>query len=133
MGMRTDRIVFFVLASVTALGIARGQENVRAELERQFARSVRPFLQTYCVNCHGQQQPAAQMDLSGFTTMTGLMHDGRRWSQILERLEAGEMPPKGARHPRVLRVNAPFSLGERSYVYRSHISSTADSPAGLVS
>ena len=31
--------------------------------------------------------------------MAALMQDGRRWSQILERLEAGEMPPKGARTP----------------------------------
>jgi Protein of unknown function (DUF1592)/Protein of unknown function (DUF1588)/Protein of unknown function (DUF1587)/Protein of unknown function (DUF1585)/Protein of unknown function (DUF1595) len=39
------------------------------------------------------------MDLSGFTTMGALMQDGRRWSQMLERLEAEEMPPKGARQP----------------------------------
>ena len=39
------------------------------------------------------------MDLSGFTTMAALMQDGRRWSQMLERLEAEEMPPKGARQP----------------------------------
>jgi hypothetical protein len=39
------------------------------------------------------------MDLSGFTTMAALMQDGRRWSQMLERLEAEEMPPEGARHP----------------------------------
>jgi hypothetical protein len=39
------------------------------------------------------------MDLSAFTTMAALMQDGRRWIQMLERLEAEEMPPKGARHP----------------------------------
>jgi hypothetical protein len=39
------------------------------------------------------------MDLSGFTTMAALMHDGRRWSQILERIESEEMPPKQARRP----------------------------------
>jgi hypothetical protein len=27
------------------------------------------------------------------------VEDGRRWSQILERIEAGEMPPKGAQQP----------------------------------
>jgi hypothetical protein len=39
------------------------------------------------------------MDLSAFRTMAALMRDGRRWSQMLERLEAGEMPPKAARQP----------------------------------
>lgn len=91
---------FFVVLVATALfGVARGQERGRAELEGQFARTVQPFLNTYCLSCHGSKQPAAQMDLTGFTTMTALMHDGRRWSQILERLEAQEMPPKGARQP----------------------------------
>ena len=77
----------------------RGQEDVRAGLDGQFTRTVRPFLQTYCISCHGQQRPAAQLDLSGFTTMAALMQDGRRWSQMLERLKAEEMPPKGARQP----------------------------------
>jgi mono/diheme cytochrome c family protein len=83
----------------TAVLSLRGQEDVRAELEGGFTRTVRPFLKTYCINCHGREQPAAQMDLSGFTTMAALMQDGRRWSQMLERLEAEEMPPEGARHP----------------------------------
>ena len=107
MRRRTDRIelttrwagFFLVLAATAVLSVVRGQEDVRAELEGQFTRTVRPFLETYCISCHGQQQPAAQMDLSGFTTMAALMQDGRRWSQMLERLEAEEMPPKGARHP----------------------------------
>jgi hypothetical protein len=98
MRMRADRIVFVVLLAAS-LGVARGQSDSRLKLESEFTQSIRPFLATYCISCHGQKQPAAQMDLSGFTTMASLMHDGRRWSQILERLEAGEMPPKGARHP----------------------------------
>src|SRR3954470_10841997 len=39
------------------------------------------------------------MDLSGFTTMAALMQDERRSTRILERLQADEMPPKGARQP----------------------------------
>lgn len=105
--MRKNRIEFTTRATglllafaVTAvISIVRGQVNNRARLESEFAGTVRPFLQTYCINCHGGRQAAAQMDLSGFTTMAALVQDGRRWSQILERLEAGEMPPKGAKHP----------------------------------
>ncbi len=107
MRRRTNRIesttrwmgFFFILAATAVLGVAWGQEDRRAELEGEYTRTVRPFLETYCIGCHGRQQPAAQMDLSGFTTMPALMRDGRRWSQMLERLEAEEMPPKGAPHP----------------------------------
>lgn len=88
-----------ILAATAVLCVVRAQENVQSKLEGEFTRTVRPFLETYCITCHGQQQPAAQMDLSGFTTMAALMQDGRRWSRMLERLEAEEMPPKGAQHP----------------------------------
>ena len=88
-----------VVSAIVSASVAPGQGDVRAQLEAQFVRTVRPFLQTYCITCHGQRQPAAQMDLSGFTTAAALLQDGRRWSQIMERLEADEMPPKGALHP----------------------------------
>ena len=90
---------FFILAATAVLSVVRGQQDVRAGLEGTFTRTIRPFLETYCITCHGRQEPAAQLDLSGFTTMAAFMQDGRRWSQILERLEAEEMPPKGAKHP----------------------------------
>ncbi|MBL8217235.1 MAG: DUF1592 domain-containing protein [Bryobacterales bacterium] len=85
-----------LLAAATFL---QAQDPARASLDRQFADSVRPFLSTYCLTCHGAKQPAAQLDLSAFSSMTALLQDGRRWSQMLERMEAAEMPPKGARQP----------------------------------
>ena len=88
-----------ILAATAALSAAFGQGETRAELDRRFTRTVRPFLENYCLSCHGQREPAAQLDLSRFTTMAGLLQDGHRASPILERLEAEEMPPKGARHP----------------------------------
>lgn len=88
-----------VFLALTVTGATLGQTSVPAGLEGQFTQTVRPFLSTYCVSCHGTQQPAAQMDLSGFTTIGALMQDGRRWGQMLERLEAAEMPPKTARQP----------------------------------
>ena len=91
---------FCLLAATTVFSAAQGQTGTNAELEGKFAKTVRPFLTTYCLSCHGQREPAAQLDLSGFTTMAALWQDGRRANQILERLEAEEMPPKGARHPR---------------------------------
>src|SRR5215472_10330571 len=86
MRWRTDRIKstirragFLVLAATAFLGVARSQADVHAGLEGQFTRTVRPFLEAYCISCHGRQQPAAQMDLSGFTTLAALMQGGRRW------------------------------------------------------
>ena len=99
MRRRTRANFFLILAATAVPGVGRAQEDVRARLEGQFARTVRPFVATYCITCHGGQRPAAQMDLSAFTTMAALIQDGHRWSQILQRLEAKEMPPQAARQP----------------------------------
>src|SRR5947209_19908781 len=106
MRWRTDRIEsttrwagFFLFLGATAVLSVSGQQDASAGLDAQFTRTVRPFLETYCIACHGQQQPAAQLDLSRFTTTVALMHDERHWTQMLARLEANEMPPKGVRQP----------------------------------
>ncbi|MBM3788053.1 MAG: DUF1592 domain-containing protein [Acidobacteria bacterium] len=87
-----------IIVLVAFAGAATAQP-AQQPLDRQFEQSVLPMVRKYCVSCHGGAQPAAQMDLSPFTTASALLRDGRRWSQILERLEAGDMPPKGASRP----------------------------------
>lgn len=73
--------------------------HAQPEHDRAFAQSVRPFLATYCVSCHGPQSPAAQFSLSAFTSPANFLNDARRATQVLERLEAADMPPKGAPQP----------------------------------
>jgi hypothetical protein len=71
-----------------------------ANLERGFAEVVRPFLKSYCLKCHGAQQPQAKLDLSGYTSLPAVAKDHRVWETVLERLQAEEMPPeKASRQP----------------------------------
>ncbi len=66
-------------------------------LEARFAATVRPFLERYCVSCHGPKKPKASLDLSRDSTAAAVAGNARRWEQVLERLQAREMPPEGAR------------------------------------
>src|SRR5215468_7015305 len=50
---------FLVLAATAVPGAVRGQGDVRVRLEGQYTRTVRPFVETYCIGCHGPQRPAA--------------------------------------------------------------------------
>src|SRR5438874_2684778 len=71
-----------------------------ADLNRGFTDTVHPFVETYCVACHGKEKPKADLDLSPFTTMRSVVEDNGHWQLVLEKLEAGEMPPKKAKaHP----------------------------------
>jgi hypothetical protein len=91
------------MRSMTALLIAIGFTSSalanppRLEpLTREFDHSVRPFLKTYCLSCHGKSKQAAKLDLSPFTSITSVQVDLGHWELILLRLKAGEMPPKDA-------------------------------------
>jgi hypothetical protein len=57
---------------------------------------VQPFLQRYCFPCHGPAKQKASLDLSHDTSTTAIASHPRRWGLVLERLQAGEMPPEEA-------------------------------------
>ncbi|MEO7415183.1 MAG: DUF1592 domain-containing protein [Opitutaceae bacterium] len=98
MRKRASFLLILVLATWGGKGWAADQ--ARADLETAFNGKVRPFLETYCISCHGKEKPEADLDLSGVTTMAALLKDGPRWSLMQERLTAEEMPPLEAkRHP----------------------------------
>ena len=79
-----------------------GGSGVRADdgdddrLREQFTHVVRPFLQQYCLECHGTSKQEAKLDLRGYTTASSVARDMGHWEIILERLTSDEMPPEDA-------------------------------------
>jgi hypothetical protein len=69
----------------------------RADLDRRFADTVRPFLETYCLSCHSSEKPKGDLDLSAYGSLDGVARDFRRWEMIVERLHGGTMPPAKAK------------------------------------
>ena len=59
-----------------------------------FAREMRPFLQRHCVGCHGEVSAKAGLRLDVLAADFGSLHEARLWTRVLDRLEAGDMPPK---------------------------------------
>src|SRR5690349_17349251 len=68
-------------------------------LDREFTQTVRPAIAKYCVACHSGTTPAAQFDLKAYDTIDSIVRDYPRWDLVLQRLTAGEMPPKPAAQP----------------------------------
>ncbi|MFM8893274.1 MAG: DUF1592 domain-containing protein [Planctomycetia bacterium] len=70
-----------------------------AELEGTFVRSVRPFLDTYCVSCHGAEKPEAGFELHRYTDFRSVADDLGAWSTILHKIGSNSMPPEGESQP----------------------------------
>jgi hypothetical protein len=67
------------------------------QVQARFRETVRPFLEAYCLRCHGPQKPKGDIDLSVFKSADDVTSDLARWEGVLEQLEAGSMPPAKAK------------------------------------
>ncbi|HEU5115820.1 MAG TPA: DUF1587 domain-containing protein, partial [Isosphaeraceae bacterium] len=95
--MRTSPPLFLVLGLLFVPALAPASENAEA-IDRTFQTTVRPFLETYCVSCHGAEKPKGDLNLSAFTTSESVAADLPRWALVQEQLDLEIMPPRKAEH-----------------------------------
>jgi len=94
--------LLLILLTLPSLSVCAADADRAAaqRLQAGFRETVDPFVQTYCVSCHKHDKPKGDLDLSVYQTLDAVAADPRRWQTVLERLQAGEMPPDKAKlHP----------------------------------
>jgi hypothetical protein len=97
-----NRSIFILgfLVSGAISSTACGADQSLMQLDGRFKSTIHPFLQTYCIGCHGKDKPEGDFDLTAYSTTAAVVSDGRRWNLLVERLKAQEMPPVDAKlHP----------------------------------
>jgi len=65
--------------------------------DEQFSRKIQPFLDTYCVSCHGPEKQKGKIRIDQLTESPRGREDAELWSQILESLAFGGMPSDSAK------------------------------------
>lgn len=61
--------------------------------------SIEPFFENYCYNCHDADTAKADLNLEDLTRRIASSADALHWQDILDQLNAGEMPPKDKKQP----------------------------------
>jgi hypothetical protein len=98
--MRHLKLILGLALSLLVAQSPTAAEVTEQQLSSTFDASVRPFLNTYCITCHGKLKPKGDFDLTPFSTMHAVVGDAKRWQLVLDKLKAGEMPPeKAKKHP----------------------------------
>ena len=92
-GVLASALAFPALLAWTGASGADNAGQTRPALEQRFAGTVRPFMQTYCVSCHGKEKPQAQLDLTSYANLESVARDYPHWSLVVEKLTAKQMPP----------------------------------------
>ncbi len=73
-----------------------GIQQARA-LEADFAKDVQPFLQKYCVSCHGAEISKGAIRLDQSSGEISDRKEADLWHRVLESLKFGEMPSDKAK------------------------------------
>jgi mono/diheme cytochrome c family protein len=120
-----------IAVSVTALGItgtlltvfsgSAGTAAPPAEAARpaaepavnHFPAEGAPFLQKYCVGCHGGKKPKADLSLDTVTSDEQIRQERGRFDDLKRMVQALEMPPKGKPQPTAAERNAFLTYLER--------------------
>lgn len=83
-------LVFFGVARAAA-------QQAAVKQSADFARVVTPFVQQYCIECHGEKRQKGKLSLVGLTGDLAKPRELQVWRAVYDALEAREMPPSDAK------------------------------------
>jgi len=78
-----------------------------------YVDGVLPYVQKYCVECHNEKTHKGELDLTRFATEADVTANFRRWDNIVDFIQNGEMSPQGAKQPVIVESNAVVSAVEK--------------------
>ena len=61
--------------------------------------SIEPFFEKYCYNCHDADSEKGDLNLEVLNRKISNATDAAHWQDILDQMNAGEMPPKKKKQP----------------------------------
>jgi hypothetical protein len=98
---RVASVLFLLGALITSArtGAQKPASVSDQVLEREFSKTVRPFVNEYCADCHSGPQPEAQLNLTSFAQLSSVLEDLPHWTLLMERLNHQEMPPSSEPQP----------------------------------
>ncbi len=80
-------LLLLLFASVTAASVGSAEEPFEA------------FLKTHCVSCHGPDKEKGHLRVDQLSRNFRLGEDSHLWSEVIEKVNSGEMPPEDEPQP----------------------------------
>jgi Protein of unknown function (DUF1592)/Protein of unknown function (DUF1588)/Protein of unknown function (DUF1587)/Protein of unknown function (DUF1595)/Protein of unknown function (DUF1585)/Planctomycete cytochrome C len=71
-----------------------------------FKQHVAPFLQQYCIRCHGAEKSKGKLNVQDLNADFSAHNSEAAWESILNMLELGEMPPADENQPNAEQTKA---------------------------
>jgi hypothetical protein len=71
-----------------------------------FEKNVKPILKNTCSGCHNATLTSGGVNLLPYMEASTVAEDRPSWDKILQKIESGEMPPKGVPRPPQAQISA---------------------------
>ena len=71
----------------------------------EYQDQILPYMKTYCMECHAGAEAKGELDLTKFNSNTDVVQSFRRWKNVIEFVQQGEMPPEEAKQPAITESN----------------------------
>lgn len=66
---------------------------LQAEAKVSLKKVMTPFMETYCIKCHGQNRQKGGINFQAFLKDPGTAAAGKRWKQAIANVRTHDMPP----------------------------------------
>lgn len=85
-------------------------------IARSYDRDVRPFLQKFCIECHGGKKVKGKVDFTQMKTDADLAAAFETWETAIDLLKEGEMPPDAAKQPSAADLSVVYEWYQERFV-----------------
>jgi hypothetical protein len=90
--MKAMPLTFAVVLFLAVNSVNAGNDDKKPDA-KQFDEQVRPFLQRYCVECHGAEKTKGNLRLDRLAPDFSDAANLERWLKVQKGVQAGEIPP----------------------------------------
>jgi hypothetical protein len=100
--------LFCSLIFMNAIACLRGDDTSESNgtPDLSFVKDVRPFVTRYCIACHGDEKPMAELTLSKYTDDLSVQSHRKVWDNVIQMLASREMPPQDHPQPPAAEVES---------------------------
>lgn len=113
MGHLTERTSIFACAVVLSAACVFAADAPQSKPAKSvavdtagFDANVKPILKNTCSACHNATLTSGGVNLLPYLDASTLSDDRASWEKILQKIESGEMPPKGIPRPPQAKISA---------------------------
>jgi mono/diheme cytochrome c family protein len=103
---RVNQTWLVVWTILLAAAVSQGEPRDEPAGGSVYTQIVKPFIAQHCLSCHGPETAKAgyRIDLLGADFAAN--NAAEQWKEVLDRINAGEMPPPERPRPNVAKVTA---------------------------